>query len=460
MVERTSSDAVLVNRSASGDRDAFVALVRRHEQPLAALIRREVADAHAAEDILQDTLVNAWIGIRGLRDATTVRGWLLRIARNRCYDFRKSAQRRERTVDPAELSDQVDQLRQGRAWQRTEVARDAVQALEAVPGAEREAVRLFYLEGMTIAEIAVRTHSPEGTVKRRLFTARNHLRRTLEVRDSRRSAEMPERKSGSMSQPFPLQRPPISITPSRAKPFAVDARELPWWFGIPEVGDKTLWSIYDPPEWRVTSVTQMHATRSAEVHGVAGTEIEVGEWEPEAGWVHGHRRVYGRLTRKRVEWLAVSRLSGDKRILRSYLDDGFEEDWGSGVRALEDRGHLRALQDGSYQLRRRSPGAVGAGVFSVKIGDRRAAPCLRVFDFDGGPVERGELVEAYLNRAGRTVLFRRYNGLRWRTKPGDPTWSEKLPGHAQVVVNGVTFVHWYDCLTDTALGMASMPIRC
>ena len=265
---------------------------------------------------------------------------------------------------------------------------------------------------------------------------------------------MPEHKPGSMSQPFPRQRPPISIAPSRAKPFAVDARELPWWFGIPEVGDVTLWSIYDPPEWKVTSVTKMHATRSAEVHGVACTEIEIGEWEPQAGWSYGDRRAYGRLTRNRVEWLAVSRLDNGKRILRSYLDYGFEQDWGSGVRVLEDRGHLRRLRDGSYRLRRRSAGAVGAGMFSVKTGDRRAVTCLRVFDFDGGPDEKGELVEAYLNRAGRTVLFRRYNGLRWRTKAGDPTWQEKLPEHAQVVVDGVTFVHWYDCLTHTALGLA------
>ena len=266
---------------------------------------------------------------------------------------------------------------------------------------------------------------------------------------------MSQRRPGAKSQPFPRKRPSIRITPSRARPFAVDTRELPWWFGIPEVGDVTLWSIYDPPDWEVTSVTEMRATISAEVHGVACTEIEIGEWDRKSGWLYGHRAAYGRLTRNRVEWLAVSRLVGGKRILRSHLDDGFEQDWGSGVRAVEDRGHLRRLQDGSFRLRRRTAGAVGAGMFSVKIGDRRAVTCLRVFDFDGGPDEESEMVEAYLNRSGRTVLFRRYNGLQWRMKAGDPTWAERLPGHAQVVVDGVTFVHWYDCLTHTALGLVA-----
>lgn len=453
MVERRSSDAWLVESSASGDTDAFAALVRRHEQPVAALIRREVADTHAAEDILQETLVSAWIAIRGLRDATKVRGWLLQIARNRCHDYRKSAQRKERAVEAEVLEDRVNQISHGGSWLRSELSREALRALEEVPKAEQETARLFYLNGMTIAEIAARTHSPEGTIKRRLFSARNHLRRTLNVHESWRRVEMPTRKSGSMSQPFPCELPSLRIVPSRAKPFTVDRRELPWWFGIPEVGDLTLWTIYDPPEWKLTSVTEMRATRPAEIHGVSGVEVEVREWAPQAGWSDRDRTVYGRLTKDKVEWLAVSRLDGGKRILRSYLDDGFEADWGSGERALEDRGQLQELRDGSLRLKRRTAGVVGAGMFSVQIGSRRACTCLRVIDTSGEPDEGGELVEAYLNRAGRTVLFRRYNGLRWRTKDGDPTWLEKLPGHAQLVVNGVTFVHWYDCLTHTALGI-------
>jgi len=62
-------------------------------------------------------------------------------------------------------------------------------------------------------------------------------------------------------------------------------------------------------------------------------------------------------------------------------------------------------------------------------------------------------VEAYLARSGRTVLFRRYNGRLWKTKD-KPPWDERFPDHNRVVINGVTFVHWYDCLTDLACGIS------
>jgi RNA polymerase sigma-70 factor (ECF subfamily) len=61
------------------------------------------------------------------------------------------------------------------------VASEAVSALEELPSDKRQAARLFYLKGLTISEIAKRTRSPEGTVKRRLFEARRHMRKALGI---------------------------------------------------------------------------------------------------------------------------------------------------------------------------------------------------------------------------------------------------------------------------------------
>ena len=88
------SDNELVRCSLAGDQDAFVALIKRHDQPLAALTRRYVRDYHAAEDVLQETLLRAWMSLGQLRDARKFRAWLLQVARNRCRDYLKSAQRR------------------------------------------------------------------------------------------------------------------------------------------------------------------------------------------------------------------------------------------------------------------------------------------------------------------------------------------------------------------------------
>ncbi len=177
---RRPSDRTLARRSRGGDREAFIELIRRHEEPLAALIRRQVGDPHHAEDVLQVTLLQAWLGLRHIRDPRKVRAWLLQIARNRCRDFFRSAQRRMETADEEALEIHLD--RYGRSVARNESARAEVfDAFDKIPAAERRAARLFYRSGLTIAEIAARTHAEKGTVKRRLFDAREHLRRALGV---------------------------------------------------------------------------------------------------------------------------------------------------------------------------------------------------------------------------------------------------------------------------------------
>ena len=216
------SDKTLVRRSAAGDERAFVALVRRYEQPLAARIRYQIGNPDHAEDVLQETLLDAWVGLRRLRQPASVRAWLLRIAGNRCNDYFRSPQRRDLPTAHPDLEHLVN--RHGRVHVRQqEAVTDVVAALDEVPAAERDAARLFYLEGLTIAEIAARSRTPEGTIKRRLHDARRHMRETFGVAREKED-QMSMRKKGSKKQPFPVRRPDIAIVSSRAKPFAVGRR--------------------------------------------------------------------------------------------------------------------------------------------------------------------------------------------------------------------------------------------
>lgn len=432
---------------------AFEELICPHLGTVARLIRHRLGDTPDVEDLVQETMIQAWQDLPRLREPDRARQWLLQIARNRCRDYFKRAGRREIPTDDAQM--EVHAGRLGPTLPRRDDIADIVQdAMQVIHPSDRELIHSFYLQGRSIADIAARRGRPEGTVKRQLFGARQHLRDVLAVHLGGRRVEMSPRKPGAKAQPFPRRRPEIRITPSRATAFAVDCQELRWWFGRPVKADRTTWAMYEPPEWRVSWVYDLRALRDASVHGLDGTEIEADVWEREGGWAPAKWTMSGRLTEDAVQWLAVAELDGDRRRLRTFLDEDFEADWGGPEpRRLEDKGRFVEEAPGVFALRERAAGEIGAGMFAVHIGERQFT-CLRVIDASPNPSERdATLIEAYLTEEGRTVLCRRYNARLWGSERGRAPWDEAFPDHQRFVVDGVAFVHWYDCLIGLALGI-------
>ena len=169
----TETDANLVRRCAQGESAAFVELIRRHRTSLMSLIRRLVADRDEVEDLLQETLVQSWLNISSVRNPERVQAWLLQVARNRCRDYHKSAERRVHPTEQQELESYMNCY--GRAM-HAEVISDLHEAVCRLSPIEQEIIRLFYLEGMHLTEISTVTGAPVSTLKSRLFTARHHLR--------------------------------------------------------------------------------------------------------------------------------------------------------------------------------------------------------------------------------------------------------------------------------------------
>ena len=174
-------DRELIKKSIDGDGQAFAALIKRVEARLLRLVRSEIADLTYAEDVLQEVLLDVWRGLKQLRDWERWEAWVLQIARHRCYDFFGSAQRREEPMAHSDLEPIIDRQR-GHSGLESELLDSVLNVLSEAPPDQAEAARLFYVEGLTIRQIAVDLGRPEGTIKRWLSNARSFVRTRLGLR--------------------------------------------------------------------------------------------------------------------------------------------------------------------------------------------------------------------------------------------------------------------------------------
>ncbi len=172
-------DEYLVASAIGGDRLAFERLVARWQPRLLRHAWRVLGDAEQARDALQDAWIEILRGLRRLDDVAAFPAWACRIVSRRCYRMMGRAARAPfgPGVDGSMLEPLVPERDSG------EFASDLATvkgALSLLPGPQRAALALFYLEEMSVAEIAVALDVPPGTVKTRLMHARRKLREHLE----------------------------------------------------------------------------------------------------------------------------------------------------------------------------------------------------------------------------------------------------------------------------------------
>jgi RNA polymerase sigma-70 factor, ECF subfamily len=177
------SDLILVWRLRRHDREACSELIERHHARVYGYLRSLGADGSLAEDLTQETYARAWTRIDTLREAVTLRSWLLAIARNEFLQ-------RIRVRAPAEVgleeaagvaaAGPPADLSAERA-ERDRRLRDAVGRLEEIP---RQAVVLHYFHDLSLREVGAVLGIPPGTVKSRLNRALVTLRSLLEKEES------------------------------------------------------------------------------------------------------------------------------------------------------------------------------------------------------------------------------------------------------------------------------------
>jgi RNA polymerase sigma-70 factor (ECF subfamily) len=158
----------------AGDRAAFAELVHRRQASVRGFLKRLCRDAALADDLAQDSFVQAWRTIGGVRDAAAFSGWLRRIALNAWLQHR-----RRQGARPLEVVDEAALATASIAAPDPTVAQDLDAALAALSDAQRLCVVLSYSEGLSGAEIAQATGLPLGTVKSHLARGAARLRELL-----------------------------------------------------------------------------------------------------------------------------------------------------------------------------------------------------------------------------------------------------------------------------------------
>ncbi len=180
-------DEELVRRVQRGDAAAFDLLVRKYQHRIAALIGRYVADWSEVQDVAQETFIRAYRAIGNFRGDAQFYTWLHRIAVNTAKNHLVAHNRRPPTddidVDDAEQFDSGIRLRDSdtpeRELMRQQLEQTVVRAVEALPEELRVAINLREVDGLSYEEIAERMDCPIGTVRSRIFRARDAIDREL-----------------------------------------------------------------------------------------------------------------------------------------------------------------------------------------------------------------------------------------------------------------------------------------
>ena len=185
------SDEELLSRYQAGDRQAFGALVRRHERGVFNYVLRSVRSPSTAEDLCQEVFLRVVQGAGDFRHSSKVSTWVYTIARNLCVDQARRARHRSH--------DSLDQPKQGddgssrgdlepdrghrssveRSYVGTDVARRVEAIVEQLPEEQREVFLLRELADLPFQAIADMLGIPENTAKSRMRYALDRLRRGL-----------------------------------------------------------------------------------------------------------------------------------------------------------------------------------------------------------------------------------------------------------------------------------------
>jgi len=175
-------DEQLVERAQNGDRRAFELLVRKYQYKIVQLVGRLVGDADAP-DVAQETFIKAWRALNGFRGQSAFYTWLYRIGINTAKNHLVARGRRPSNqdidVEDAEQFGHTEQMSDVDTPEAVllseEIKQKVTETIAKLPPDLRQAITLRELEGLSYEEIAEVMNCPIGTVRSRIFRAREAI---------------------------------------------------------------------------------------------------------------------------------------------------------------------------------------------------------------------------------------------------------------------------------------------
>ncbi len=181
-------DQVLVERVQRGDKNAFNLLVKKYQHKVANLVSRYVKNQSDVADVVQEAFIKAYRALPNFRGESAFYTWLYRIAVNSAKNHLVATGRKPPSsdveIDDAEIYDSGDALREQASPEKLllteEIKKIVFSTMEQLPEDLRVAINLRELEGLSYEEIAEVMGCPVGTVRSRIFRARDAIDKKIQ----------------------------------------------------------------------------------------------------------------------------------------------------------------------------------------------------------------------------------------------------------------------------------------
>jgi RNA polymerase sigma-70 factor (ECF subfamily) len=181
----------LVKRARQGDIQAFGEIVDQYSMLMLRTALTIVGDCDVAQDVVQDTFIQAWHHLSDLREAAALCPWLIRIVINQCISFKRRLARSTAFIRQTLSDHETDLIAQAADDHKGCVERnwDLARAIDSLPVKQKVVIALHYYNGMTLPEMAQTLQTSENTLKKRIQAALINLRRILHTSELEESKE-------------------------------------------------------------------------------------------------------------------------------------------------------------------------------------------------------------------------------------------------------------------------------